>query len=170
MWKHNKSELQTGLIYLLGTCISTKQLLVGWLVYHLKFSGFVSVHLSSQEIVSESLQSHPNSLPVSSSLYSTFTLSATHHRTLLSPTLLLRHQTPITTHSTPTMIPALSVHTKALLFHHAEMMHDSGAVATQPQLQHAWKRFVSLEVGGVSCPSMIVVGGCWTYPKSPGQL
>src|SRR5882724_3017695 len=58
MWKHNRSEFQRGLIYLLGTCISTKKLLVG---FGLSSPGSLASSQSFYQsiIVSESPQSHP---------------------------------------------------------------------------------------------------------------
>jgi len=93
MWKHNKSEFQRGLIYLLGTCISTKQLLVGF--------GITSQVLwicLSHRIVSEPSDSS-NSLPVLRFLIVYFTPSASHHRILpITPHSVYNTTTPITTH------------------------------------------------------------------------
>jgi len=116
MWKHNRSEFEGGLIYLLGTCISTKQLLVGFGLSS-QSSLASSQSFIQSGIVSESPQSHPTASQFSSSLYSTsylVPLTIGHflspHTHFMIPIHLLQ---PITT---PTMIPAtLSAHKSATL-------------------------------------------------------
>src|SRR5882672_8873821 len=116
MWKHNKSEFQRGLIYLLWTCISTKLLLVGFSIsFPSSLASSQSFHQS--RIVSESSQSHPTASQSSSTLYSTshlVPLTIGHfpspHTPFTTPLHLLR---PI---STPTMIPeTLSAHKSTTL-------------------------------------------------------
>ena len=89
MWKHNKSEFQRGLIYLLGTCISKMHYWLA-LVYHLQVLWLhLSQFFSKSRIVSESPQSHPTASQFSTSLYSTSHLVPLTIGHFLSPTLIL---------------------------------------------------------------------------------
>src|SRR5882724_7247548 len=111
--EHNKSKFQRGLIYLVGTCISTKKLLVGFgLSSPSSLASSQSFYLS--RILREPSESS-NSLPVLIYLILYFTLSATRHRTLpITPHSFYDTTTPITTHYNTYNNPSNSQYTKAL--------------------------------------------------------
>src|SRR5882724_5674032 len=116
MWKQNKFEFQRGLIYLLGTCISTKKLLVGFGLS--SPSSLASSQSFNQSIiVSESPQSHPTVSQFSSTLYSTSHLVPLAIGHFLSPhTPFMTQLHPLRPIIIATMIPAtLSAHKSTTL-------------------------------------------------------